>query len=173
MRVAALEAVPGWAWVRPEAAWEENLAALRAYVGAHGRLPPKAHPSGLGIWVHSQRQARTAVGSCMRAKSTPARVAALEAVPGWTWHTHRAAWEEKLAALHAYIDAHGRLPPHRDTSGLGAWVSDQGVAKKAMDAGGASKQMTPARVAALEAVPGWVWGGRRGGSKRRRPDGDS
>ncbi len=42
-RVAALEAVPGWAWeVDTEAAWQEKLAALRAYVDVHGRQPPKA-----------------------------------------------------------------------------------------------------------------------------------
>ena len=69
-----------------------------------------------------------------------------------------AAWQQKLAALHAHVAEHGRLPPHGDASGLGAWVSDQRQGKKATDAGRKSNtKMTPERAAALEGVPGWAW----------------
>ena len=157
-RAAVLEAVPGWAWeLDLDAIWQEKLAALRAYVGVHGRLPVHGDPSGLGNWVHNQRQAKKAGSKC-ELKMTPTRAAALEAVPGWAWEVDvEAAWEQKLAALRSYVHVHGRLPPQRAAGGLGAWINNQRQAKKAMDAGGKSKKMTPARVAALEGVPGWAW----------------
>ncbi len=80
--------MPGWTWeVDAEAGWEERLAALRAYVAAHGWLPPKDHPSGLGNWVRRQRDTRAADVGAM----APERAAALEAVPGWSWDGRRAA----------------------------------------------------------------------------------
>jgi hypothetical protein len=85
-RASALEGVPGWAWVADfEPAWQEKLAALRAYVGAHGALPPQSHPSSLGAWVGTQRQAKKALdnGRKGKCKMAPPRAAALEAVPGW------------------------------------------------------------------------------------------
>jgi ribosomal protein S18 len=160
-RVAALEAVPGWAWeVDAEAAWQERPDALRAYVGAHGRLPQRRDASSLGDWVVNQRQAKKAIdmGRKSDTKMTSQRVAALEAVPGWDWGVgHAVPWEERLAALRAYVGAHGRLPPTRDASGMGSWISDQRRAKSAMDAGSESNKMTPARAAALDGVPGWAW----------------
>ena len=160
-RAAALEAVPGWAWeVDAETAWQERLDALHAYIGAHGRLPLKSHPSGLGVWVNSQRQAKKATdaGRKCRNKMTQERGAALESVPGWAWDEHAAAWQERLVALRAHVAAHGRLPPHRDASGLGVWVNSQRTAKKAAEAGRSLRQrMTPQRAAALEGVPGWAW----------------
>ena len=139
LRAAALEGVPGWAWaVDAEAAWEERLNALRAYVAAHRRLPPHSDASGLGNWLHTQRHAKKAAdaGQPLGWRMTPQRTAALEGVPGWAWELdHDAAWQQSLAALRAYVHAHGQLPPQRDAAGLGAWVHNQRQAKKAMDAG--------------------------------------
>ena len=64
--------------------WQQKLAALRAHVAAHGRLPPQSHPSGLGAWISTQRRMANAGRKC-RSKMPPERAAALEAVPGWTW----------------------------------------------------------------------------------------
>jgi hypothetical protein len=103
-----------------DAVWQERLAALRAHVAAHGRLPPQGDASGLGAWVNTQRQAKKAMvaGRKCRHKMTAARVAALEAVPGWAWEADlEARWEEKLAALRAYAAAHGRLPLQGDAAG--------------------------------------------------------
>jgi hypothetical protein len=161
-RVAALEAVPGWEWASHEAAWEEKLAAVRAFVVAHGRLPSSSHPSRLGEWTRNQRRAKRASEAGLKGHHviTPQRAAALEAVPGWTWEVGReTAWEEKLAAVRAYVAEHARLPPARNPSGLGAWVSTQRQAKKAGPK--CKNKMTPERVAALEAVPGWTWDDRR------------
>ena len=148
-----------------DAAWQQKLAALRAHVAAHGRLPLQRDASGLGAWVDMQRRAKKAmaVGRKCNKKMTPERAAALEDVPGWAWEVDlEAAWEEKLAALRAYVAAHGRLPPWDDAAGLGDWIRNQRQAKKGMDAGRkCSHKMTPQRVAALEVVPGWVWDTRR------------
>ena len=86
-----------------DAAWQQKLAAVRAHVAAHGRLPPQRDAAGLGAWVTTQRHAK----KC-RNKMTPARAAALEGVPGWAWDPHSAIWEGKLAALRAYVGAHGQ-----------------------------------------------------------------
>ena len=96
-----------------DAAWQQKLAALRAHVAAHGRLPPNSDASGLGKWVSEQRRAEKGT------KMTSERAAALELVPGWAWEVDvQAAWEEKLAALRAHVAAHGRLPPQLDAAGL-------------------------------------------------------
>ena len=155
-----------------EANWQETLAALRAYVGAHGALPPRLHPSGLGSWVQVQRRSKKAVDEGRKGKSmTPQRAAALEAVPGWAWDVRPRGptWAARRAEREAHVRAHGRLPPHGHPSRLGKWAENQRTAKRAADAGrkGTTK-MTPQRVAALEAVPGWVWDTRRSPAKRPR-----
>jgi hypothetical protein len=174
-RVAALEAVPGWAWeVDFEAAWQEKLEVLTAHLAEHGRLPPYRHPSGLGEWARNQRQGKKATDAGRRSKSgtmTPARAAALEAVPGWTWEPRVATWGERLAELEAHLRAHGQLPPYLHPSGLGMWVHSQRQGKAAMDAGKTGtvcNRMTLERAAALEAVPGWTWVESRASAARRR-----
>jgi hypothetical protein len=97
-----------------EAAWQQKLAALRAYVATHGRLPLQRDPWGLGDWVRNQRQGKKALDMNKTGRflcsMTPARAAALEAVPGWAWEVDAEAdWQEKLAA-------HGRLPPQGDAT---------------------------------------------------------
>ena len=144
-----------------EAAWQQKLAALRAHVAEHGRLPPHSHPSRLGAWVSRQRAAKKAAdaGRKGRNKMPPDRAAALEAVPGCAWEeAFEAVWRERLAALQAFVAAHGRLPAQIHPSGLGVWVKDQRTAKGAADAGKKCRnKMPPERAEALEAVPGWTW----------------
>jgi hypothetical protein len=131
----------------PSAAWQQKLAVLRAHVAAHGRLPPRLNASGLGTWVISRRQGKKAMdlnkAGEARRDMTLARVAALEAVPSWSWEVDlEVAWQEKLAALRAYVGAHGRLPSQGDAAGLRSWVNNQRQAKKA---GSKCKhKMTPA-----------------------------
>lgn len=90
-RAAALEAVPGWTWnARPDAvprsatpslAWRTRLAALRAYVATHGRLPCRRDANCtsrlLGRWVHLMRQRRSTLAET--------QILQLETVPGWRW----------------------------------------------------------------------------------------
>ncbi len=76
-----------------EVTWQEKLAALRAHVAAHGRLPPQGAASGLSMWIANQRQAKKAMDAGVKSshKMTPERAAALEGVPGWSWGRGRGA----------------------------------------------------------------------------------
>jgi hypothetical protein len=114
------------------------------------------------VWIDNQRLAKKVMDAGRRSKHgamTPARAAALEGVPGWAWAADlESVWQEKLTALRAYVGAHGALPPDSHPSGLCKWVTRQRHGAKAMHAGRkSSNKMTPERIAALEAVPGWVW----------------
>jgi hypothetical protein len=80
-------------------------------------------------------------------------------LPGWTWNTKDAQWEESFGALSAYVAEHGTARPpydYVDEHGvnLRAWVDKQRVARRQ---GGMSKR----REARLTALPGWVWNARR------------
>ena len=142
-----------------DAEWKSKLVGLRAHAAAHGRLPP-LHDPGLGGWVCQQRALKRVWdagwgGSTM----TPARVAALEGVPGWAWEAEvdvEARFRERLAELRAYVAHNAQLPPHGDAAGLSRFVDKRRAAKRAMDAGRKST-LTPAHAAALETVPGWTW----------------
>lgn len=75
----------------PHFTWLWNLIrpiqiALQAFMAVHGRMPrvrEELEGSKVGQWVSNQRQAYRK--GTLRAR----RVAALEALPGWTW-THAA-----------------------------------------------------------------------------------
>jgi hypothetical protein len=146
-----------------DAAWQQKLDARRAHAAAYGWLPLPSDASGLGAWVSSQSKKAAEAGRPLGKRITPLRVAALEGVPGWAWEVNlEAIWEEKLNALRVYVGVHRRLPPQRDSSGLSKWLHNQRQAKKAPAMGRKYKcKMTPARAAALEAVPGWTWDTRR------------
>ena len=151
-RVAALEAVPGWVWAERTAApvtpWPDWLALLGAFVTEHGRLPRQSESYRgvkIGSWINDQR------GN--RGKLSPERVAALEAVPGWVWEAAAPVtpWPDRLALLGAFVTEHGRLPrakeSYRDAK-IGSWINTQRANRS---------KLPPERIAALEAVPGWVW----------------
>lgn len=151
-RIEQLEAVPGWTWDRPEAAWKEGYEALRAYVRREGdSAVPQRHREGeyrLGVWLNGQRR-------LYKLGELPAeRIARLDAVPGWTWDPYKTAWELSYAALLTYVEREGdaRVPQNFVESGLklGAWISNQ-----RNDYG--MKKIEPERIARLEAVPGWAW----------------
>jgi superfamily II DNA or RNA helicase len=151
-RVAELEAVPGWSWNPYAGDWEAALEALRAFAvrEGHARVP-KGFVEGrlrLGAWVNSRRADRNA------GRLVPARVAQLEAIPGWTWDPRAGDWDANLSALRAFAAREGHARPSRshveDGLPIGGWVIDQRVRRK----GG---RLDPARVAELEAIPGWSW----------------
>ena len=158
--IAALEAVPGWEWgvwgVDWEAQWQARLEEVQQYVAQHGRPPPQT-AGALGRWVNTQRKEYKAWQQGKRSSMTPERIAALEAVPGWEWGVDwEAQWQARLEELQQYMAQHGRPPPQ--TAGpLGIWVTTQCTQYKAWQQGKRSS-MTPERIAALEAVPGWEWG---------------
>jgi hypothetical protein len=107
----------------------------------------------LGSWV---RQQRNALGVD---KLTDSRVAALEALSGWTWDPFEDDWQDGLEHLRAYVERKGHVrPPNKyvedDGYRLGFWVSNQ---RKDLRAG----RLADDRVEALEAFPGWTWNARK------------
>lgn len=148
-RRARLEALPGWAWNRHEANWNEGFRALAEYVATHGSAAPRTDYKTeggfpLGHWVHRQR------GSC----KDPRRRRQLEQLPGWTWNKPEADWENAFELLRDFADHNGSAAPgnrYKTDSGfpLGKWVSAQ-------------RQICedPKKRARLESLPGWSWNTR-------------
>ena len=156
-RAAELQALPGWTWDPRADRWVAALASLRAFVEREGHARvPSDHVEGslrLGSWVGSRR------GDHKLGRLEPARVAALEALPGWTWDPRADDWAAGLAALRAFVarEGHARVP-QRLVDGhlrLGAWVTSRRVDYR-------QGRLDPARAAELEAIPGWSWGRARG-----------
>ena len=149
--------------MRGDAFWRAKVVELRKAAAAGGGvLPSRLTSKSLGQWATNQRLGKKAMDEGVVGPEwygmTPARAAELNGIPGWEWSPHDAAWREKHEALKAYVGAHGRLPRKRDPSGLGDWVNNQRVFKRAADQGRPrGRRMTQQRVAALEAVPHWTW----------------
>lgn len=87
LRVAALEALPGWIWHKGDAAWEEGWQWLQVFVERDGHASVKfRHIEGmypLGRWVVHQRQ------QFSKGRLSRERIARLEGVPGWQWWLRR------------------------------------------------------------------------------------
>ena len=85
-RIAALEAVSGWAWDAQKARWEEMYRRVLQETVQGGRLPKRSEGQ-IGSWVASQHRAYRAFreGWAVRGlyKMTDARAEALEDLPGW------------------------------------------------------------------------------------------
>ncbi len=134
------------------APFEVGLAALGAFVAREGHARvPAVHVEGgfrLGIWASHQR------GQRRRGALEPARIAELEAIPGWSWEPTAEDWAAALAALRAMAARDGRLRvPRGHVEGdiqLGSWVSSRRAEHR-------RGVLEPARVAELEAIPGWSW----------------
>ncbi|WP_330301522.1 MULTISPECIES: helicase associated domain-containing protein [unclassified Streptomyces] len=141
-RVQQLEAL-GMVWSHHDVAFEEGLAAARAWAAAHdGMLLPPANAVGeggfpIGIWAKNMRAAarrtlqnaeRRAAGE--RVSSTgelaPSRMEALEAIdPGWCPLGWDIAWQRRFRL--ARVAAGGPLPAAAGEvivqgEDLGAWV---------------------------------------------------
>ncbi len=149
-RAARLEALPGWAWNTRDADWAEGYAALERFAAreGHARVTYKHVEDGyrLGRWVVKQRYNERQL--------TANRTARLEALPGWTWHTRDAAWEQGFRHLLRYVErhGHGRVPQSYSENdfALGTWVNKN---RQRYHTG----QLPPDRIARLEALPGWAW----------------
>ena len=81
-RRALLERIPGWAWNKLDAQWEQKFNALLTYIGREGNaLVPIGHFEAglnLGNWVKVQRRNREQL--------SPERRERLESV-GFVWRT--------------------------------------------------------------------------------------
>ena len=155
-RIAALDAVPRWAWDAQDWQWQQQLEELRQYVVQHGRLPSTHATGQLGRWVTWQRTKYKALQQGKPRVMTPERIAALEAVPGWVWDAQEAHWQEMYQRVLRQVVQGGRLPKRGDRDAY-HWFARQRQAYGAFQLGRSVRgyRMTAARAAALEALPGW------------------
>ena len=151
-RERQLEGVPGWTWEPRDYDWEEGFAYLQQFVEREGdaEVPGSHREDGyrLGQWVTVQRTAYR------KGTLDPKRRSRLEALPGWSWDTHEAAWEEGFAYLQRFVEREGRanVPVSHRENGyrLGQWA---GVQRQAYRHG----KLDAGRRRRLERVRGWTW----------------
>ncbi|MFF4258599.1 Helicase associated domain protein [Streptomyces sp. NPDC001663] len=145
-RVLELEKL-GMLWSAHDTAFDEGLAAARAYATEHGHLLAPATAVGkdgypLGTWLKNQRAAarrslqnaeRRAAGQTVASSGelAPSRLEALEAIdPGWCPLGWDIAWQRCFRLALTHVQTGGELPT---TAGaltvqgedLGAWVMAQ------------------------------------------------
>jgi hypothetical protein len=151
-RAARLEAVAGWTWDPNGNSWDAGYQSLCRFVAreGHARVPSGWVEDGvsLGNWCGTKR------GAYRKGALDPGRVAALEALPGWTWSVPDSRFAQHLAALVEYQSRHGNceLPPRHLEDGLhlGAWVARV----RQLHADG---RLAHEQALALQAIPGWSW----------------
>ncbi|WP_199424601.1 Helicase associated domain protein [Actinotalea solisilvae] len=144
--------LPGPPTFTRQARWTDGLRILTNYAEreGHANVPWEHIEDGfpLGKWVGAKRAQRR------RGRMAPQRIAALAALPGWTWDAVELQWETGLKSLLAFQDREGHLqvPAHywdEDGFPLGSWV-------RSHRRRGGRRTMTDEQSARLEAVPGWT-----------------
>ncbi|WP_101255823.1 DEAD/DEAH box helicase [Streptomyces barkulensis] len=132
-RVELLEEA-GMVWSVPDAAFEENLAAARAYYAVHGTLcAPRtavAHGRPIGQWLTNCRRPQGLGKDPERAAQRAARLAEIDpdwnpAEKGWT-----VDWQRQYAAVRSCVDGGASLEEIRPgvTVGgedVGLWLARQ------------------------------------------------
>jgi superfamily II DNA or RNA helicase len=165
-RARRLEELDGWKWEPDEAAFNHGLDRLGAYVERHSSASvPNEYVDEdgfkLGDWVQNRRK------GYKQGHLAASHIAALEAMPGWSWSLRDDAWETGYKRLQHFAlqHRHAQVPrDYQDQDGylLGSWVHNQRHAH-------AIGRLAADRVARLEHVDGWTWGT----SRRRRSTFDS
>ncbi|MFE0520765.1 Helicase associated domain protein [Streptomyces sp. NPDC058954] len=145
-RVRQLEEL-GMLWSAHDTAFDEGLAAARAYASEHGHLLPPTSAVGkdgypLGTWLKNQRAAarkasenagRRAAGESVSSAGelAPSRIEALEAIdPGWCPLAWDIAWQRCFRLALSHVQAGGELPVQSGVLAIqgedvGAWVTAQ------------------------------------------------
>ncbi|MFA4085311.1 Helicase associated domain protein [Mycobacteroides salmoniphilum] len=149
-----LEAVPGWAWNRFDAAWKQSYEHLVQWAAQHGDvtvLRGTRTPDGTRMdqWPTVQRSEYRA------GTLDPERIALLEALPGWSWNPNHDRWATGYKHLQTFAASTGTANPSRsvttvDGFKLGNWVAAQ---RRFHQLG----QLAPEKVAALEDLTGWTF----------------
>ncbi|QYL20269.1 helicase associated domain-containing protein (plasmid) [Mycolicibacterium pallens] len=149
-----LEGLSDWDWDADTARWIQGVTAAKQYVAHRGSIDSADRDTRvgafrLGHWIQRCREDH-------RAATLPAeRLAALEALPGWSWkQPSMESWRDGMHALHRFISRTGHAAPPQgevvDDFALGWWVTRR---RRDYRAGTLSTE----RVAELEALPGWQW----------------
>lgn len=155
-RVDALEKLPGWMWNARDEAWWEKFDVFEEFVRSHGRYPTQFeewHDVKVGNFLWGIRAGVKPNDDAWLTRF-PDRVAAIEALPGWTWDPRAAWWEEHFAQLERWAAANGHAHPSQgdcaeDGFDLGKWTAKE----RGKIRGG---RRTPDQAARLRALPGWV-----------------
>ncbi len=151
-RASRLEALPGWTWAPHEEAFERGFSHLVRFVQREGHARvPQSHREGsydLGAWVSGRRRLHSA------GRLDPDKASALESLPGWSWNIPQHAFEEGLRKLRAFVksEGHPRVARGHLEGGypLGTWLAS---CRRFQRQG----QLSRARAAQFEALPGWTW----------------
>lgn len=150
---AALEALVGWVWEPASETFERQLGALTAWSVATGQgageVPTKLEYDGVRIGQF----ANVIRGAYRAGRLAPTKVAALEALSGWSWDARATVWWMHQRTLSEWTATHGDARPGIDDEvdgfSLGRWVTKQRAKLRA----GA---LEPARADALRSLPGWT-----------------
>lgn len=132
-RARRLELIPGWAWDRNAAWWDDSADLVHAAADAHGgltendtgdsilaglRSADRKHT--LGVWLARQRQ------QYRDGALDPLRAQRLERIPGFTWTPIPEQDLAMIDALRWFIDfeKHADVPEDHQEDGLplGRWV---------------------------------------------------
>jgi superfamily II DNA or RNA helicase len=156
VRAERLAALPGWTWRVADSRWEEGFDALSEFVTEHGHArPPQDYCTTTGIalgrWVNALRRHS-------RTLSDPRRNR-LETLPGWTWNSADAIWDENIAALRVFAAQHGHSYPPRNPSSPALYRLNQWVL--ALRQPDRRERLSPRRRQQLEELPAWTWASRR------------
>ena len=153
-RIAILNTTEGWKWEEDDT-FEPNLQNWIVQYIKLGRKPSEdskdSDEKKAGKWQSHRRQDYKKKESYMTAE----RIAKLEATEGWTWEKED-SWEpNRLYWLSQYIKL-GKNPSgmskNSDEKRAGKWHQSQRRDYKKKET-----RMTPERIAALNATPGWSW----------------
>lgn len=128
------------------------FALLESFVAreGHARVPQRYEEADcrLGSWVSSQRVEHR------KGTLTEDRVAALEALAGWTWRPHDEVFERGFAALQRFASDEGHLRVARGTTIDGIELSTWIINRRSRWRRG---KLREDHAAALESLAGWSW----------------
>jgi superfamily II DNA or RNA helicase len=139
-RARRLEAVPGWAWDLLDAAWEEGLNRLLAFVEreGHSRVPGNYRDDGyrpgggssssapIGSAAISQRIVRAGSKPCRTGSGTRARRSGRRAMPDWSALPSERAIAGCRSPIRIPTDT--RLVPGWQSNGSGEIASQRSIA---------------------------------------------
>mmetsp|Transcript_14493 Transcript_14493/g.23723 ORF Transcript_14493/g.23723 Transcript_14493/m.23723 type:complete len:497 (-) Transcript_14493:67-1557(-) len=144
--------------------WEKRLVELKAFRAEHGHCDvPIDHPSGLGVWVSTQREH----AHWNKDEIPTERIESLDAV-GFNWNrwghsrtkNRQDAWDTQFIKLTEFIreQGHSNISQHDKEHGkLGKWVKNQRYEyRKFMNKGLGPSRLGRDRIEKLESI-GFQW----------------
>jgi superfamily II DNA or RNA helicase len=136
--------------------WQAQYSEVLRFYEQHGGHGPRRcsdssdKERAMGRWVVRMRG--------LRDELPAARVALLEAVPGWKWRLRKkhAKWAEAVRAFAAFWAARLRQPFRRSPDAHESWLAEWVYyMRKNRD------KLPPDQVTTLDALQGWVWKSKR------------